>query len=187
MSDYHVIGIDPSLSGTGLAYDNGITALVKTQTSQGDQRLQVIFDKVYEAAGSGHWKHTPTLAVIEDLPVNAMSAGKTGQAQGVTRLALCMAGVSILSIPPATLKKYATGKGNAKKHEMIAAWNEYAHANEKDDNRVDAAWLRDIGRTLMSFAEDTPKSMLGKRSDRGTNLNSYLETARAVRRGYVIQ
>lgn len=154
MSDLRVIGVDPSLSSTGLAYDNDQLATIKTKPDAGDHRLQPIYDAVYAAAGSGLWRDMNVLAILEDLPVNAMSAGKTGQSQGVVRLALVAAGASIISIPPATLKKYAVGKGNAKKKEMVQEWNKaFPDHQTKDDNQVDAGFLREYGRQLRQAIE----------------------------------
>ena len=45
-------------------------------------------------------------------------------------------------IPVGTIKKHATGKGNASKEFMILAANN-AGLNSKDDNEVDAWWLLD--------------------------------------------
>lgn len=46
------------------------------------------------------------------------------------------------AVHTATLKKHATGRGNAKKHEMIAAARERGW-NPVDDNEADALWLLD--------------------------------------------
>lgn len=181
---YRVVGIDPSLTATGLAFDNGQLVLINLPSKLGDNRLQVIHDKTYELAGSGYWKSTPTLAVIEDLPQSARMAGKLGMAQGACRMALLAAGASLLAIPPATLKKFATGKGNATKAEMIEAWNEFAHAKETDDNRVDAAWLREIGRRLMRQAE---AGTVYPDYGRMAVVQRYYPTAQAVYQGQRVQ
>lgn len=187
MTGYNVIGIDPSMTATGIAFNDGTSTTVKTTAQMGNPRLQLIYDAVYNAAGAGEWKHTPTLAVMEDLPTRAMSAGKLGQVQGVTRLALVMAGVSILTITPASLKKFATNKGNAKKHEMIAAWNTYANAEETDDNRVDALWLREIGLYLMDMAGGSMDDWLAKKDPRLPAVMAHMHVAISVRQGYVFQ
>lgn len=45
-------------------------------------------------------------------------------------------------IPVGTIKKCATGKGNAKKHEMIeAAMKRWPEQNIHDDNQADALWI----------------------------------------------
>lgn len=50
-----------------------------------------------------------------------------------------------VAVHSATIKKSATGKGNAKKPDMIEAaikkWPELGEAGDPDDNEVDARWL----------------------------------------------
>jgi Holliday junction resolvasome RuvABC endonuclease subunit len=54
-------------------------------------------------------------------------------------------GIPYQGIPVGTIKKHATGKGNANKEIMLAAakekWPEY---DIKDDNQADAMWLLDV-------------------------------------------
>ena len=138
-----VLGIDPSLTATGIAHASGLTETVKTRAKDGDTRLEVIYREVSFAA-----EHAP-FAVIEDLPKHAMAAGITGMVQGVVRLALIDNDVDYLTIPPATLKKFATGKGNATKADMRRAWLMLTGEDNADDNQVDAAYLRQIGLFLM--------------------------------------
>lgn len=185
MSRRYCIGVDPSLSSTGIAHDNGLLTTTVTHTKDGNARLQAIHRTVLEAAGNGHWAGYPALAVIEDLPKRAMSAGLTGQAQGVIRMALCDAGVSILELDPASLKKYATGKGNADKKEVIAAWNERAHAKVKDDNQADAAWLRQYGRMLFRIAEGEVVHLPDTRKPK--SFENDVELVRNVLAGYTFQ
>lgn len=48
-------------------------------------------------------------------------------------------------VPVATIKKHATGKGNAKKPEMMAAASSKWPAMKlEDDNHADALWLGDF-------------------------------------------
>lgn len=49
-------------------------------------------------------------------------------------------------IPVGTVKKHATGKGNAKKWEMVmAAKGKFLKCAVKDDNEADALWVLDCG------------------------------------------
>jgi len=146
VSDYlGVIGIDPSLTGTGIATYSG-TATIH---GEGDQRLKAIYKAIHTAATP--FLRRPgldplrTLAVIEDLPTHGQGAGKTGMAQGVVRLALIDAGADYVLLTPATLKKFATGKGNATKPDMRMALYKRAGLDLRDDNQVDAWWLRQAG------------------------------------------
>lgn len=151
-----VIGIDPSLSSTGVAIESGAWTI---HTDAGDPvRLQHIYQRVNATLASA-WGDG--LAVIEDLPSHAKSAGLTGMAQGVIRLAAINCGVPYLTVPAASLKKYATGKGNATKADMRMAWYQRAGEDVRDDNQVDALWLRQIGLALLGLdAIPLPKTHL---------------------------
>lgn len=148
---YHVIGIDPSLASTGIAYDNEQLAHVTTQKKDGNYRLQPIYDVVYAAAGSGHWGKSPALAVVEDLPRNAMGAGLTGQAQGCVRLALSRANVSMITIAPATVKKFATGSGKADKAQLRDQYLKDTGVLNKNSDEVDAYYMRQYGLAVMDL------------------------------------
>lgn len=49
--------------------------------------------------------------------------------------------INYVACPVGTLKKFATGKGNAGKDEMIKACRERLNVKPKDDNEADALWL----------------------------------------------
>lgn len=66
-------------------------------------------------------------------------------AQGVIRLALVEAGVPFTVVTAASLKKFATGSGNAGKADMRMELYKRTGVDIRDDNQVDATWLRQIG------------------------------------------
>lgn len=133
-----IIGLDLSLTATGIALPSGSTHVVRSK-EKGDARLVRIRDAVRAAARDAD------LAVIEDLPVHAYAAGTTGMVHGVVRTALMDMGVPYALIPPATLKAFATGRGNADKAEMMNAARAWSGVRFTDDNAADAAWLRWAG------------------------------------------
>jgi Holliday junction resolvasome RuvABC endonuclease subunit len=133
-----VLGIDPSLTATGIAHSNGSMSTISTNAKAKDERLDRIY---WDVRHSGR----ADFCVMEDLPKHAMAAGITGMVQGVVRLALIHENVPYLTIPPATLKKFATGKGNCDKAAMRQAWLMLTGEDNADDNQVDAAYLRQIG------------------------------------------
>lgn len=133
-----VLGIDPSLSATGIATENQ-TSTLKTLPGQSN-RLSIICNTVRSIVAERY-----DLAVVEDLPTHAHGAGKTGMAQGAVRVALESEGVLYVTVSAATLKKFATGKGNATKADMRMALYQRAGIDLRDDNQVDAWWLREIG------------------------------------------
>lgn len=148
-----VIGIDPSLSGTGVARVNGTLHTIKTAAKEGDgERLLKLYRELTYLMRGEVQEGTKqfilrkaTFAVIEDLPTHAMSAGLTGRAQGIVRMTLAQWDTPYVAIPPATLKKVITGKGNAKKEDMRKAMFDLTGIDNADDNQVDAWGLRQIG------------------------------------------
>lgn len=138
-----VLGIDPSLTATGIAYRDGTTATVKTRNT-GDRRLVAIQEAVAVATDMD-----TRLAVLEDLPTHAQGAGLTGMVQGVIRVTLIDNEVPYVTIAPATLKKYATGSGSATKADMRMALYQRTGLDLRDDNQVDAWWLRAAGLQML--------------------------------------
>lgn len=152
-----ILGIDPSLTATGFVALSDSGALTYHGTMpldrkiKGNGRLHELATDLDDALALlqaiGHAK--PSLAVLEDLPMTAHSAGKTGMAQGVVRAFLSGQQIPMLTVAPATLKKAATGSGRADKKEMLAAAQK-ANLDEvaplRDDNQIDGWWLAQIGR-----------------------------------------
>ncbi|HET6636582.1 MAG TPA: hypothetical protein VFH77_16315 [Streptomyces sp.] len=138
---YRVLGLDLSLTSTGVAYPDGRTARIRTNIKDGDRRLNIIRREI-EAAIGAYWPH---LAVLEDLPVHAKSAGITGMVHGVARAALADAKVPVALIAPATLKAYAVDNGAASKADMVLAAEAAARHVIAYHDEADAWWLRAAG------------------------------------------
>jgi Holliday junction resolvasome RuvABC endonuclease subunit len=134
-----VIGVDPSISATGLALSDGSLITVGGKADRGDERLLDI------ACVMGTALTQADLVVMEDLPTHAHGAGITGMVQGVVRLMCLRASVPYVLISPATLKKWATGAGNAGKADMRMALYKRTGMDLRDDNQCDAWWLRAAG------------------------------------------
>ncbi|MDT0306841.1 Holliday junction endonuclease [Streptomyces sp. DSM 44917] len=137
-----VVGLDLSLTGTGIAQADGSTTTVRTRASAGDRRLLTIALAVRDAVSI---TDGVDLVVIEDLPKHAMAAGITGMVHGVARAVLLETGTPYVTVAPATLKAYATGKGSGDKTAMALAAFKRAGAEFADDNQCDAWWLRAAG------------------------------------------
>ena len=133
-----IVGLDLSMTATGICGADGDTVTVKTK-AVGDRRLVDITGAVLAIADGCD------LAVIEDLPTHAKSAGITGMVHGAVRAALIRAFIPYVLITPASVKKFGTGKGNAGKPEMAVALFKRAGLELGDDNQVDAFWLRAMG------------------------------------------
>ena len=148
-STIQVLGLDLSLNGTGVCRPDGTTYRIKQTTADGDRRLVTIRDHIRRDIAT----YRPHLAVLEDLPMHANSAGLTAMVQGVVRAELADAGVPYATISPATLKCFACDHGKAGKQQMADAAYLAAGAtfpgdlNARGDggDMCDAWWLRAAG------------------------------------------
>jgi hypothetical protein len=138
-----VCGIDASLTATGLANDTGLQRI-----RSGDLRGCARFSWIAEHIFADGTTQAADLVVIEGPSYGSMSGAGHHEAAGlwwhiVYRLDLLEVAYAV--VPPSTLKKYATGKGNATKADMRMALFQRAGIDERDDNKVDAYWLRAAG------------------------------------------
>lgn len=131
-------GLDLSMTATGVAHTQvdgtGCTHLVKPAT-KGDARLLEIQGQVLSYMGGTQ------LILIEGWLVRSQSAPITGMVHGAVRSGLIELGLKYGTVPPSSLKKYATGSGNAPKTVMAVAAYKRAGLEFSDDNQCDAWWL----------------------------------------------
>lgn len=151
-----ILGIDPGLS-CGWALLDG-----DERIASGTWDLSV--RSRWEGAGIGWLRLRASLGrMLEDHPIRAVgyeevrrhagtdAAHVYGAIVGVIQHVAEATGTPYTSIPVGTVKKLATGKGNAGKDEMIAAvMSRWSHRCETDDE-ADAHWVavataREIGR-----------------------------------------
>jgi Holliday junction resolvasome RuvABC endonuclease subunit len=143
-----VLGLDLSLTATGICRPDGSTVTVKTRLEDGDKRLALIVDAVELVIT----QHDVDLAIIEDLPKNAMGGGITGMVHGAVRHTLIRHGVPYALVIASSLKAFATGKGGASKSDMAVAAFQRAGAVFGDDNQCDAWWCRVVGLVRLGMA-----------------------------------
>jgi Holliday junction resolvasome RuvABC endonuclease subunit len=141
-AERRIVGLDLSLSATGVSISNDATLTCSTRL-RGVERIVAIRDAVLRVCDK-----PSTLVVVEGF---AMGTGRQsgsyeiGGLGWVIRVALHEHGVPYVEIPPATLKKFATGKGNAGKPDMLASAIRAGYDGPNDDNAIDAWWLRQLG------------------------------------------
>lgn len=144
-----VLGLDLSLTSTGVALPDGSTFRIKTRQADGDRRLVIIRNRIRAALA----EHRPHVAVVEDLPIHAKGSGITAMVHGVVRAELVDARVPFALVVPATLKSYACDNGRAEKPELAAAAFLAAGVefpgdltpSGKGGDMCDAWWLRAAG------------------------------------------
>jgi Holliday junction resolvasome RuvABC endonuclease subunit len=139
-----VIGLDLSLTSTGVALPDGSTFRIKTRAKDGDRRLSTIRDHIRRVLD----EHRPHLAVVEDLPRHAMGAGVTAMVHGVVRTELVDADVPYAIVVPATLKSFACDHGRAEKQQLADAAflaTGVTFHDDKGGDQCDAWWLRAAG------------------------------------------
>src|SRR3990167_3158409 len=132
-----VIGIDQSLNGTGICViENGVLIVTHTITHKhlkGVEKLahikrniQVILDM-----------EKPDLAAMEDYAYSRFGfTFKLGEVGGVVKLLLYENKIPLKIFGIKTIKKFATGNGNAKKEDMVIAAKAITHREEFNDHNL---------------------------------------------------
>lgn len=152
MTPQFVLGVDPSLTGTGLAVvgpGRCVTATIGSKGSRDDSltardgRLSALADRVTDYA-------TPdtVLAVIEG-PAMGSRVGSTLDRHGLWwRIVhrLHQRDIPVAVCPPTVAKKWAAGKGTADKIGVaLAVARLWPAAEPADDNQCDALALATMG------------------------------------------
>lgn len=159
-----VVGVDPSLTGTGIAWpdgrslahgEKGITTVPKAPAQvdyvQRGQRLLSLARQVRDLAlGVGY----PHLVVIEGYELHSRSSGGLAERCWLWYAllnAFTNQRVPVLVVPPTKLKLYATGKGSGPKAGMVDATARRLpqFTTGGNDNQCDAAWLCALGCALL--------------------------------------
>lgn len=138
------VGLDLSLSSSGVACADGTLHVVGPGKATGPRRLSVIVDQLDRLIARGR----PELAVLEGAAgvQYASTALVLGELRGAVKLRLFQRDVPVVEVPPASLKKWATGNGKASKAEMVAAAQTAgARIGALEDDKADAFWLRRLG------------------------------------------
>lgn len=154
-----VVGLDLSLTGSGVAVigEDGIRTSLVTSKGKADASLpqraarliglcQQIADLIPEGA----------LVVIEQ-PAYSQTGGSHHDRSGLWWLIVAYLHEihQVVEVAPGTVKKFATGKGNAGKDEMLAAAiKRYPSADVVNNNVADAVHLAAMGARFLGRPQE---------------------------------
>lgn len=147
-----VMGLDLSLAATGLS-DGIRTWLIKSRGAkdatldQRGRRLSRLADEIVDSTTA----ESPDLVLVEGPSFGQARQGGQHDRAGlwwlvVEALITGGYGLHVVEVPPATLKMYATGKGNASKDEVLAqVVRRYPDVDVFENNTADALVLAAMG------------------------------------------
>lgn len=161
-----VIGLDLSLTSTGAVVispggewgrgqgDPHTESMVIKSKFKGEARLEHLREQVMALVGFNQ----PDLIVIEGYAFGRPNAmAPLAELGGVIKHSLYVAGWPFIVVPPTRAKKFACGKGNAKKDEVrlgvYKRWGFEAPTNDE----VDAYVLARIGLAYLGLDDDLIK------------------------------
>jgi crossover junction endodeoxyribonuclease RuvC len=132
------LGLDLSLTATGYASAKA-TGVFKVRTT-GMRRLAEIRETMLDLALD------VDVVAIEEYAFSRADAyaHELGELGGIVRLTLWQRRIPYVDIPPASLKRFATGKGNASKDEVLAAAIRRFEFEGSNNNEADAWILRQM-------------------------------------------
>ncbi len=130
-----ILALDLSLTATGVCMD-GVTCTVRPK-ARGWERIDYIAETIRD------YTCEADVVVLEgySFASNTGRVFERAELGGIVRYDIWVAEVPFVDVPPGTLKKYATGKGNAQKDAMIAAAIRRFGFKGSDNNEADAYLL----------------------------------------------
>ena len=135
-----IVGLDPSLTATGVAVwqegDIDTYTLRPPRTLRGGARLDWIGNQLVVATDGA------SVVAAEGYAYRSRGSGiSLGELGGVLRRMLFRQGTPLYTVPPASVKKFATGQGNASKEAvLVAAVHSLGYAGNSTDE-ADALWI----------------------------------------------
>lgn len=152
-----IMGLDLSLTSTGVAvFDSAsISTQVISSSHKAERRLQDLRDKIMGVVS----KQKVDLCVVEGYAFGRPNVmAPMGELGGVVKLALYMDGIETLIIPPTRVKKFATGRGQAKKDEVRLSVYKRWGFEAKTNDEIDAYVLVRIGMAYAGMDNTLTKS-----------------------------
>lgn len=164
-----VVGVDPSLTATGLAAVGGGSLLIKTFPSKGkaDDNLFARYKRIAELRDNickAVFEVEPDLVVIEQ-PAFSKIQGHAHDRSGLWWLVVhtLLQTFPLMEVTPNNRAKYATGKGTASKDTvLLAVARRYPNVEVTNNNEADALILAMMGLRLLGepYEDSLPQSNL---------------------------
>lgn len=145
----NVAGLDLSTKQIGYATPDGRLLSISGHAKADDpyRRLHELTRELVHAFRLNPPR--PELVVVEDYALGApgrLSLIRLGEIGGIVRTWLFEQDYRIALVSPGTVKRFATGKGNADKYAMIRRAIELGARGNVNDDEADAFHLRRMGR-----------------------------------------
>ena len=152
--DVVVLGIDPSLTETGLCFytvsGKYVFETIKGKKLRGVERLSFFRDSFSKSIR----QYNPVFAIIENYAYATGHSGKpytTGELGGVLRLALYDSKVLFDVVAPPSVKKYCTGSGRADKNVILKEVYRRWGVDVVSDDLADAFVIAKIAEAVWSI------------------------------------
>lgn len=163
-----IIGIDPSLTSTGIVVLRGnkveLAVTTKNEPALGTiDRVRLIYERIVdiqENLSDGEKWQAPDLIVIEGFSYGSKGRSVFDIAYLGWRIREELEwlkeqdNIPWLEVPPSQLKKFATGQGNANKEIILQQVYKRWGVEFSDNNQADAYVLAQIGRAYLGEVED---------------------------------
>lgn len=155
-----IIGIDPSLSSTGICTmdENGniLSTLAINSDFTGAKRLHDIKRQIIpEVLYSKSEEEEKVIAFIEGYSFGSKNGGEAlGELGGTIRLMLYEQGIEFIDVPPTTLKKYVLGIGKGDKVAMAIGVIKTWGVDFPTTDQTDAFALAMFGRGYLGLVNN---------------------------------
>lgn len=138
-----ILALDLSLTSTGVAFPSGaVTRWTSPASLRGMERLDACRTLLAQALVL----EPPDVVVLEGYSMGtarqASHAHALGELGGVLRHTMWRNQQPFVDVPPASLKKFATGRGNAPKELMLVEAVKRLGYDGSSNDEADALWLR---------------------------------------------
>ena len=164
MTTKKIIGLDLSLTSTGVCVAGEASALLTGY--KGAERLHVISSEIIKICK----ENKVDFAVIEGYSFASKNsqAHSIGELGGCVRMRLWEEGIPFVDVPPTCRAKFATGKGNASKNEVVSSisaktgivWSGSAASDMCDAWILEQMAIAQLGESQYDWTKEQLSSLL---------------------------